>query len=69
MSPIVARTGPTELVLQRPLVGEDRKSRFGVVRSVLDPKPTSRRSGDAQGEGVPQIRKFHGIDEQSSREF
>src|ERR1700730_11365022 len=32
----MARTGPTEPVLQRPLVGEDRKSRFGVVRTVLD---------------------------------
>jgi len=40
MSPGLALNGPTLPVWRCPLFGEDRKSRFGAVRTAVDPKAT-----------------------------
>jgi hypothetical protein len=38
MSPLLARTGPTEPVGRCPLIGASRKWRFGVEKTVFDPE-------------------------------
>jgi hypothetical protein len=44
--PVLAPTGPTGPVWRCPLIGVDRKWRFGVVRAVVDPDRTLALSSD-----------------------
>ena len=46
MSPLLARTGQGAMADLSPLLGEERKSDFGAVRSVVDPSATSAVSSE-----------------------